>query len=260
MPICPPYAYSPHTLTLLIDYGIYSLCFCRHPTCSSAAPACQLVAPPSPLSPLSRSPLSLSPLSLRYAATLHPRNGSEAVRKLVSILEPFKAHLSRKDSQPYVCILCVRARVCVCVCVFVCVCVCVRVCVCVCVYAGACERVLVCVCMCVYAYCADSCVANGCCPLVWGCVGCTVVASIWKMCLPLPHVTSHSPCHAPRHAPTPRPLLRYVLPCRLMTRFLQKLFTPERTSFLITIRHPLGCTNFKVRRRIFKKIIIEYKY
>jgi len=31
----------------------------------------------------------------------------------------------------------------------------------------------------------------------------------------------------------------------VMTRFLQKLFTPERTQFVITLRHPLGATNFK---------------
>lgn len=31
----------------------------------------------------------------------------------------------------------------------------------------------------------------------------------------------------------------------LMTRFLQKLFTPERTHFIITLRHPLGATHFK---------------
>lgn len=31
----------------------------------------------------------------------------------------------------------------------------------------------------------------------------------------------------------------------LMTRFLQKLFTPERTHFVITLRHPLGATHFK---------------
>eukprot|EP00729_Bicosta_minor_P003987 gene3987-33281_t len=31
----------------------------------------------------------------------------------------------------------------------------------------------------------------------------------------------------------------------VMTRFLQRLFTPKRTKFVITIRHPLGCSHFK---------------
>jgi hypothetical protein len=31
----------------------------------------------------------------------------------------------------------------------------------------------------------------------------------------------------------------------LMTRFLQQLFTPARTKFVVTIRHPMGCSHFK---------------
>eukprot|EP00039_Didymoeca_costata_P020891 m.342772 g.342772 ORF g.342772 m.342772 type:complete len:413 (+) comp21817_c0_seq1:117-1355(+) len=74
---------------------------------------------------------------------------------------------------------------------------------------------------------------------------------------PESHITEQSPLCTPNNAVrlfrawspfwnlSKRVLVEKTPNHMLMTRFLQRMFSPERTRFLVTIRHPLGATHFK---------------